>query len=225
MQTRDILHKLPAKIILIFYMPGFRGHAVTRILSCHPESHWEPLWSYTDEHDDPLSFPERVSGFTFFKKDSISLKKASTLVHTGTFLQIGKANESIRSSLSSIWNLTNLIRDKKLNKYVFINTHPHGAAQGLEKVERPKKVILYSESTADRRFDFWEDNFEVALRNLSPQEDALNINIDALFSTDYKTFEEEYIKAVRYFNFTPRINAVRAFILRYLEREHYVFNS
>lgn len=225
MQPRDILHRLPYRIILIFYKEGSRGHAVTRILSCHQESHWEPLWSCNDESADPLSFPELVSGFTFTRKVGLTLKKASTLVHTGTYLEIGQSEEDIRSSFSAVYNLLSLLKDKKSNKYIFLNTHPWGVAQGFEKVERPKKVILYSKSETEGRYSFWKDNFGFSLETFSPQEKALNINIDDLFSTDYKTFEEEYLKAVHYFGFTPRINAVRSFVLRYIERERYIFNS
>ena len=223
MQTRDILQKLPSRIVLIFYMHGFRGHAVSRILSCHPEAHWEPAWSSMyDNRDDPLSFPENCSGFDFDTTEFLSFKKASTLVHTGAYLEIDVNDVDIRSSFSKVYNLLNLIKDKKSNKYIFLNTHPHHKALGFETIERPKKVILYSESQADPRYNLWTDR---QLKNLTPQENALNINIDALFSSDYTLFETEYLKAVQYFDLTPRINAVRAFILRYLERERYVFTS
>ena len=223
MQTRDILQKLPFRIILIFYMHGFRGHAVTRILSCHPEAHWDPAWSSVQyDRNDPLSFPESYSGFDFEDTQGFTIKKASTLVHTGAFLDIDMKDVSVRSSFSKVYNLMNLIKDKKSKKYIFLNTHPFHKALGFETIKRPKKVILYSESQTDPRYDLWSDT---QLHSLTPQEDALNINIDALFSTDYKLFEEEYLKAVRYFDFTIRINAVRAFILRYLERERYAFTS
>jgi hypothetical protein len=223
LQTRDILHKLPPRIILIFYSHGFRGHAVTRILSCHPEAHWESKWSSgNDERDNPLSFPEHVSGFEFYRAEGVSIKKASTFVHTGYYLEIGRADDSLRENFLSVYNLVKLLKDTKSDKYIFLNTHPHQKAVGLEKVERPKKVILYSELHADPRYGLWPD---VQLNSLSPQENALNINIDKLFSSDYTEFEDEYLKAVKYFDFTPRINAVRAFILRYIERERHVFNS
>ena len=129
MQTRDILQKLPPRIVLIFYMHGFRGHAVSRILSCHPEAHWEPAWSSMyDNRDDPLSFPENCSGFDFDITEFLSFKKASTLVHTGAYLEIDVNDVDIRSSFSKVHNLLNLIKDKKSNKYIFLNTHPHHKA-------------------------------------------------------------------------------------------------
>ena len=209
-------------------MHGFRGHAVTRILSCHPEAHWEPAWSsiYGDR-TDPLSFTENFSGYDFDKEqelpaDHFTIKKASTLVHTGTYLNLDVTHDNIKSSFSKVYNLINLVKDKKSKKYIFLNTHPNNKALGFETIKRSKKVILYSEAQTDSRYVFWSD---VRLHSLSPQEGALNINIDALFNSDYKIFEDEYLKAVRYFDFTPRINAVRAFILRYLERERYAFTS
>jgi len=222
LQTRDILHKLSPRIILIFYSHGFRGHAVTRILSCHPEAHWEPKWSSGNlEHDNPLSFPESVSGFNFYIPSDISLKKASTFVHTGAYLEIGQNDKTLTKNILSVYNLSKLLKDTKSDKYIFLNTHPHQNAVGFEKVERPKKVILYSKSHLDPRYSLWTDK---KLNSLSPQENALNIDIDKLFSADYIEFEDEYLKAVTYFDFTPRINAVRAFILRYIERERYISN-
>ena len=48
------------------------------------------------------------------------------------------------------------------------------------------------------------------------------ILISKLFSDDYTTFLEEYTQITDYFSLTPKPNAIRAFILRYLEREKHV---
>ena len=54
------------------------------------------------------------------------------------------------------------------------------------------------------------------------KDNVFNIDIAKLFSDDYTTFLEEYTQITDYFSLTPKPNAIRAFILRYLEREKHV---
>jgi len=221
LEIRDIITNLPDRVVIIFYNSGFRGHCVTRILGSHKESYWHSTWSLNPDSGDPLSFPEKQTHFTFPHIKKLPLKKTFPLVHTGLFFNINDGEPKKR--LSEIAEINVALSDGT-ERYIFLNSHPDGT--GLEYIKRHKKVVLYSSSKKDNRFLIDKDSFPVKLYNtLKPLDDALNIDIDALFSLNYKEFESEYIKIVRYFDFTPRINAVRAFILRYLERERYVFDS
>ena len=51
------------------------------------------------------------------------------------------------------------------------------------------------------------------------ENNVFRININNLFSYDYDTFLNEYLRLVRKFNLTPRINSVRSFILLWLEKQ------
>ena len=83
---------------------------------------------------------------------------------------------------------------------------------------KKQNIFLYSSKTFTRPF---KDN---RVPNVEPidKDNVFNIDIAKLFSDDYVIFLQEYNHIVGYFNLTPKPNAIRAFILRYLEREKHV---
>mgnify|MGYP000669100548 CR=1 FL=1 len=84
---------------------------------------------------------------------------------------------------------------------------------------KKRNVFLYSSKPFTRPFKDKKLPQTVLPIN---KDNVFNIDIAKLFSDDYIIFLQEYNEIVDYFNFTPKPNAIRAFILRYLEREKHV---
>jgi len=215
---KKVLAALPDNYIVIWFSFGYRGHAVHRILSSHKESAWDPRWANNIDSTTvgALDFPETVSNFNLDNR--MSYKMSAVTVHNTMSLMI-LDDPTVKElfKLKKIWH----------NKYIFITSHPDLILQNKQHNLRhliPAKkhnIFLYCSdlNTLNRSF-FTDNRDEVTLPHSA--DNVCSIDIAKLFSADYETFLEEYIMIVRWFDFTPRINAVRAFILRYLEREQYM---
>ena len=113
------------------------------------------------------------------------------------------------------------------DKLVFFSQHPTNIWVGtdLKKMNKTlisikkQNIVLYSSKPVTRPF-----KLQKPPKILEPidNDNVFNIDIAKLFSDDYTTFLEEYTQITDYFSLTPKPNAIRAFILRYLEREKHV---
>ena len=213
----SILKSLPDNFIPIWFSGKYRGSAIQRILSAHPECVWEKSWcnSLDESTTHPLQFPESVDSF-FGTTDNYrfkgGFKAAHAWAHTG--LSLHSTDKTVVQNFARLsYNHT--------TKLVFFAQHPEDES---EIVIKKQNIFLYSsdfDSLAKRPF-----NDIHTLKRVQPINHAnvLNIDISQLFSSDYETFFNEYLKLVLHFDLTIQTNAVRAFILRYLERERYISN-
>ena len=205
---KKVLAGLPDNYVVIWFSFGYRGHAVHRILSSHEESAWDPRWANNIDSTavGPLDFPESVSNFSQHHK--MSYKMSAVTVHNNMSLMILDD-----STVKELFKIRRFWPDH----YIFITCHPDYKLISAKK----HNIFLYCSdlNTLNRSF-FTHNREEVVLPHSA--DNVCSIDIAKLFSTDYETFLEEYLMIVRWFDFTPRINAVRAFILRYLEREAYI---
>jgi hypothetical protein len=208
------------KAIIIWYWPAMRGNSVYRILSAHPEVYWNYKLQQSSHEilQHPLDLPESVAGFNSpdasknvtGRIENINyLQFAYTTYHTTGRIDIDNVNtyKAIKA-----WIASKSYLDKKL----FVMSHPAEMYKDSSLLTLDDKPHIWLYGTIDR--------LGVAKHyiNLSYNSLAYNLNVDALYSTDYTTFETEYYKLIAHFNFTSCINRVRAFILLTLERETYI---
>jgi len=213
----SVLKSLPQNFIPIWFSGKYRGAAVQRILSAHPESAWEKSWcsSLDDSTTHPLQFPESVDSFLGSKENYYykgGFKSAHAWAHTG--LSLHSADKA------TVKNFARLSL-KYPTKLVFFAQHPTDFS---DIVVKKRNIFLFSSDFKElSKRPFKDIN---TLKKVEPinHPNVLNIDIARLFSSDYETFFNEYLQLVHYFDLTIQTNAVRAFILRYLERERYVSN-
>ena len=227
----DVLKSLPDNFIPIWYERMYRGNAVQRILSAHPECAWEKEWCSSPDSSNtlPLDFPETHSAYLGGDENIEKLGEIEShaWAHTGFGL-----HDLERATIVKFKQAAKQHSDK----LVFFSQHPTGVWSDnkfllsvsifnlLQHVDwslvsiKKQNIFLYSSKPFTRPF---KDN---RVSNVEPigLDNVLNIDIAKLFSDDYLIFLQEYNQIVSYFNLTPKPNAIRAFILRYLEREKHV---
>jgi len=207
----DILRALPDNFIPIWYNFKFRGNAVQRILSAHPECAWEKDWCASPDPSNvsPLDFPETHDAFVGSEENYNVLGRieAHAWAHTAFDL-----HDLDREKIKKFRQAAKTYKEK----LVFFSLHPErDSIVGNNK----QNVFLYSSQPFTRNF---KDKQAPKLVEPIDHSTVFNIDIAKLFSDDYRTFLQEYSQIVDHFKFTLRTNAVRAFILRYLERERHV---
>ena len=221
------------KPIIIWYFTGMRGNSIYRILAAHPEVYWNPILQQASHEmlQHPLDLPETVAGFNpsidlapheerkystnnipYLQNDITYLQFAYTTYHTIGYVGDVNTNKMIKE-----WIISKSYLDKKL----FLMCHP-AKKDRIYKTTTDRLLTLDSNpcicayGTVDRL------NIPKVYYNPSSNPLAYNLNIDALYSTDYITFEAEYYKLIAHFNLTSCLNRVRAFILLSLERDKYI---
>jgi hypothetical protein len=216
----------------IWYKYGMRGNSIYRILAAHPEVYWNAsLQKHSEELlSSPLELPETVAGFN----PNIYLGQGR---NPSDIDLIGKWKFYYATyhatSLLTDDNFLNIVRswlisNSYINKILFSCSHPpwfwHDYPISIDKFmnldDKPHIWLYGTFSRSNLAYPDPESNIRYYAP--SPNILAYNLNIDALYSTDYITFETEYFKLLAHFNLTSRLNAVRAFILLVLEREKYI---
>lgn len=211
--------------IPIWYSLGMRGNAIYRILSSHPEAYVH--------NTNLLDIDSLVTNLTISEIDNniLGSKTSSWILSYATYhtTSIFYGNEFNKIMLR--W-----LTDNK-NKLLFSCVHPP-----MNNMQYGDKAYLVNHNQAnrgvkitDKQFKLLDkhkphvwvhgtrDRFNMPIMRYYPSTNPLayNLNVDALFSKDYITFETEYFKLINHFSFTSCLNAVRAFILLVLEREDY----
>lgn len=207
----NVLRKFPHNFIPIFYNPLFRGNAVARILFSHKESAWLDKWSitYDENYKKPLDWPESVDFFMNRHSENINtLVMAYDKVDTA--LHLNPDNEQMLKNIAHAFS-------KIKTGFVFIPVHPVNEPNSIFHI-CPKSIVLWASDMASIN----QRPYNVKPKVMNPVDGCFNIDVSLLFSQDYQTFLDEYIRIVRWLDLTPHINAIRAFILRYLEREQYI---
>jgi hypothetical protein len=214
----DYIKIIKEKSIIVWYLMGMRGNSIYRILAAHPEVYWNPTVQLSSHEmlQHPLDLPETVSGFNAMHSDKNGFIKSVPYLQFGytTYHAVGFIGDSNTNKMLKAWITSNSYLDKKL----FLLCHPASfyetTAESLLTLDSKPHIWLYG--TRDRL------NMPKVYINSSPNPLAYNLNVDALYSTDYSTFETEYYKLIAHFNLTSCINRVRAFILLSLERDNYI---
>ena len=208
----DVLKALPNNFIPIWYNRMYRGNAVQRILSAHPECAWEKQWCSSPDpsNTSPLDFPETHSAYLGSEENIKNLGETEShaWAHTGFGLYDLERDTVLKFRQAA---------KQHVDKLVFFSQHPTGVLSDIISVKK-QNIFLYSSKPFTRPF---KNN---RVPDVAPikKDNVFNIDIAKLFSDDYLTFLQEYNQIVSYFNLTPKPNAIRAFILRYLEREKHV---
>lgn len=208
------------KAIIIWYWPAMRGNSIYRILSAHHETYWNPILQQSSHEmlQHPLDLPETVSGFnspdasknaTGLIENINYLQFAYTTYHTTGRIDMDNVNTY---KVIKAWIASKSYLDKKL----FVMSHPADMYKDSSLLTLDDKPHIWLYGTIDRL------GIDKHYIKPSPNPLAYNLNLDALYSTDYVTFETEYYKLIAHFNLTSCITRVRAFILLSLEREAYI---
>lgn len=207
MKASSFVQRLPANYIPIIYSHGYRGNAVNRILSAHQECAFQ-------QPGDPLSW----SGY-WVKEPWQTDKTAQMTAHGHLGIEFNH-NEFDRRGQGSQSILRTLQRREA--RLVFFQLHPVSYLNEHTLV-RPF-VWLYSTDAAAIHTRFVEifNSPEIDFKVVDSALDlphVCNINVANLFNLDYDIFITEYKHCCSSLHLTPEIDRVRAFILRYLERE------
>ena len=186
----------------IVQKPGMRGNAIARILASHKESWWDndTMNLHTDDNiTDPLQFSETQSSFI---EGNHGIKMTYLAPHTNLrvdYFFVVDCNKDY-APFKKIMNK----RSNHLDKYFFTITHPYKNLIG-------RYIHLYASKQNSSRL--------YVETNQVDDERVINVDISKLFSYDRVDFEDEYVKILNRFDFTPRFSSVRNFILQLLDRE------
>lgn len=199
----EFLNDKDPKHWCIVQQPGMRGNAIARILASHKESWWDndTMNLHTDNSiKDPLEFSETQSSFI---EGNHGIKMTYLAPHTNLRIDYFFVVDYDKdyAPFKKIINK----RLKHLDKYFFTITHPY-------KKPISRYINLYASKQNSLR----------TYIQINPINDdkVINIDISKLFSYDRADFEDEYIKVINRFDFTPRFSSVRNFILQLLDREN-----
>jgi len=213
---QTVLKNLPNNFIPISNTGQFRSHAVKRILSCHPESAWLVEWSNSFDSTcvSPLDWPECVDSFG---------RDLELFTEEGYFCLYDKVHGGLGLHDLSKRNLRKLAITKQQfkDKFVFLDMHPKTEDASFFSIN-PNTVVCWASNVRSLAKRMYYS--DVLDEPSNPVNGCFNIDISRLFSSSFDEFLEEYLHCVHHFDFTPRINAVRSFILRYLEREDWIYN-
>jgi hypothetical protein len=220
------------KAIIIWYFVGMRGNSIYRILAAHPEVYWNSTLQLASQEilQHPLDLPETVSGFNAPDEITTDAEKKGYFLNGINYLQF--AYTTYHSTAGTIgWESTNemikawITSKSYLDKKLFVICHP---AKKYKILTKNAHLYYSSLLPLDNKPHIWVYGTTNRLKinkiyfKPSPNPLAYNLNLDALYSTDYSTFETEYYKLIAHFNLTSCLNRVRAFILLSLEREKYI---
>lgn len=209
---------------------GCNGNLLFRILCAHPEIYWHEDWAnHRDVNRSPLGWPNSVDCYDIEWADTFigwgNVKTNFYAVHAQwhedhnadarylkQYLKDFKAStarwypiKNHRFTLRNVGYSKESDKNLELCHHVLIKKNPHGAQSRLDIIHRDKGRDFIKENK--RHFGKYRDKAH------------LIVEIDRLLSTDYDIFLSEYLKIVHYFDLTPLINDVRAYILLYNERQ------
>tara|TARA_A100000164_G_C21929899_1_gene785022 strand:- start:2165 stop:2992 length:828 start_codon:yes stop_codon:yes gene_type:complete len=251
MFKKIIKNIIEEKVTYLFYAPGARGNAVARIIHAHIEDYW---WvNYLTGYDDDLGFLKNPLDHTELEKGQSVKdgKYCKTTVHFPIdFISIGTVG--LRKKYGSDYLQQ---KNPKIDIYEHIEeqikSFDAGQKQTLHSflVEGKKitlsthyfthKMITNFEKTNVPIIHAWADRsyYTRGLGNKDRYDvyykplhlcgfNIYNLEVPKLFSEDWYEYSDEFDKLSEYLKFQhPRKNAVRAFILAYLERNRLFENE
>ena len=200
------------KSTIIWFNSGMRGNSIYRIIAAHPEVFWNEHVSLNSEEftSHPLDLPDSIANM--FPPLNYDINKkvnkwqfSYSTYHTISFVDDDKYLQVVKS-----WIESKSYIDKKL----FSASHVDFFKYNLMSIDDKPHIWLYGTCNRLGR--------DLVYYQTSPNPLAYNLNIDALYSQNYETFEAEYYKLINHFNLTSCLNRVRAFILLNLERDKYI---
>ena len=214
--------------IFINYYVGCNGNLLFRILCAHPEIYWHEDWAnHQDVDRSPLGWPDTVDCYNMeWAKSFIGNVKTNFYSvhaqwhedHNADAQYLRQYLKDFMSSDAKWYPMKNhrftlrngtysREQDSNLDKchHVLIKKNPHLAQDRLEVIHRDKERNFVK--GCKQHFGRYREKAH------------LIIDIDRLISPNYNLFLSEYLKLVRYFDLTPLINPVRAYILLYNERQ------
>ena len=180
-------------IDFVYYKGEFGGNVIHRIICNDDKYYWSDLTS-------PLSFPDLTEGYAYQTNHFLSFKEQHLACVHGPdpAYEIG----------FSKYDMTNHLYALSSGLRLCIKSHN---IKDDQIIKQCKGVKMYGQSL--QRF-YEKDSVEP-----SSIPNILNIDASKLLSKNYDDFLAEYIKLVQYFDLTPRVNSVRAFILLWLEKQ------
>ena len=213
MKATTFINKLPENYVPIFYSHGYRGNAVNRILSAHQECWFQQL-------GDPISWT------SYWVKEPWHTDRTAQMTahgHLGIEYNQGELDKWGQGTQAILRCL-----QADIKKLVFFQLHPDKWIS-LETTLRPCVWLWSSDCDAIQQrfnhiFNHPEIQFQVCSKAISLPH-VININIAKLFSNSYNEYIDEYEQLCHSLSLTPEPDRVRAFILRYNERELLAVNS
>ena len=187
----------------IVYKPAMRGNTLLRILASHQESWWDnTLMNINTDKllTDPLQFSENQSSFI-----DVNGRFSATYLAPHTNMSVDYFCIHDWDNDSSSLKLAIQERQMNLDKYFFTCCHP------VKNMKIDRYIHAYASRQNSKR--------KYIETKIHSSESVINIDISKLFSYSRDDFEDEYVKIINEFDFTPRFNSVRNFVLQLLDRE------
>jgi len=240
----DWFNSLPDNVLCIVYPFAWRGHALARVVQAHDEVYWDKHFcrmqhpvDFHERGDNPLAWPELFDHFSFLGEGRNQSRISGlpsgvfdyTIVHGSIHLG-NLSNLEYAERMYSALKTTAESTDKlvcavgHLDRFTGTDDKPHATALSALK----RQCLVTRASNPDELWSRSETYSTISKRAFLYEnlliDRVYHVDITRLFSPDYHQFLEEYIALCKHYDFTPRINSIRAFILRYLERESFMFN-
>ena len=237
-----IYEKFLKNCIFVSYSPNARGHIFTRIILSHEEDfYWNNAFNIWSQWDNlckkPLDWPDNSKNNDLWTSIENTIVNAYTTIPFTVAPFFGKNSlqnigdkEAIKNSFIKRVNKPLLLSFLKSNKKFVIPTHI--SVDRLIKDYPTNSIInlwanyeiLIKEDRFHRFSSKSQKNYEKIESYWKPLDhvNVFNVPKDKFFSKNYDEFEDEYNKIIDKFNIRyPRYNKIRAFMLRYLERNKY----
>lgn len=244
MFKKVIKNIIDEKITYLFYAPGARGNAIVRIIHAHVEDYW---WdNYLTGYDDDFGFLKSPLDYTELEKGQNmgDGHYCKTTVHfPNDFISLGTVglrkkygNEYLEQESPKIdiyEHMEEQVRSFDNNqkqtlhdflvsgKKITLSTHyfTDKMIKNFEKVGVPI-IHAWADQSYFTRGLGNKDRYAVYYKPLHYSSfNIYNLEVPKLFSDDWYEYSDEFDKLSEYLKLKhPRKNAVRAFILAYLER-------
>ena len=205
-----LFNAYPSKFHLITYLPGHSGALIYRILAHNPKFYWQDSFAAiksSQYRKSSLDWPDHDIGYAENPQCQIGtdkLKQRLTTVHIHENSVPNKKEEKYVTGKIVRW------LKKADDKIILLHTHEmliHEQYPNIKTVRIcgsfPKRGDQYANSIVTDAVD---------------KSNVINLQLQNILSTDYKTFESEYFQLCEKLLINPTPIPVRGYILNYLDR-------
>ena len=205
-----LFNTYPEKFHIITYQPGHSGALIYRVLAHNPKFYWQDSFAAIKSHQNrknPLDWPDHDIGYMENPQCQIGVdkfKQRLTTVHIHENSVPDKREENYITGKIVRWI------KKDNNKIILLHCHDLSFHDAFPNI----KVIRICGSFSERGDQYTNSR----VTDPVSKNNVINLQLQNILSTDYKTFESEYFQLCKKLLIHPNPIPVRAYILNYLDR-------
>ena len=205
-----LFNAYPNKFNLISYQPGHCGALIYRILAHNPKFYWQDSFSAiisSQNRKNSLDWPDHDIGYAENPECRIGtdkLKQRLTTVHIH--------ENSVPIKREELYIAGKIMRwmKKAKDKIILLHTHEMSIHETYPEI----KVIRICGNFPNRGDQYTNSR----VTDPVSKNNVINLQLQNILSTDYKTFESEYFQLCKKLLIHPNPIPVRGYILNYLDR-------